>query len=60
MALAQALVQTPASASRAVNFDPNPSSFYTVREVVDALRARFSGKPGWQRDAGVNPKEATG
>ena len=58
LALAQALVQTPASAPRAVNFGPNPSSFCTVREVVDAFSARFAGKPGWRRDAGVNPKEA--
>jgi len=58
LTLAQALVQTPAAAPRAVNFGPNPSSFCTVREVVDAFSARFSGRPGWQRDAGVNPKEA--
>ena len=58
LALAQALVQTPAGAPRAVNFGPNPSSFCTVREVVDTFSARFSGRPGWQRDAGVNPKEA--
>jgi CDP-glucose 4,6-dehydratase len=56
--LAQALVQTPAGVPRAVNFGPNPSSFCTVREVVDAFSARFSGRPGWQRDAGMNPKEA--
>jgi CDP-glucose 4,6-dehydratase len=58
LTLAQALVQTPAVAPRAVNFGPNPSSFCTVREVVDSFSARFSGRPGWQRDAGVNPKEA--
>jgi CDP-glucose 4,6-dehydratase len=58
LALAQALVQTPAGAPRAVNFGPNPSSFCTVREVVDAFSARFAGRPGWRRDAGVNPKEA--
>jgi len=58
LALAQALVQTPASAPRAVNFGPNPSSFCTVREVVDAFSARFAGKPGWRRDPGVNPQEA--
>jgi CDP-glucose 4,6-dehydratase len=58
LTLAQALVQTPAGAPRAVNFGPNPSSFCTVREVVDSFSARFSGRPGWQRDAGVNPKEA--
>jgi CDP-glucose 4,6-dehydratase len=56
--LAQSLVQTPAGLPRAVNFGPNPSSFCTVREVVDAFSARFSGRPGWQRDAGMNPKEA--
>jgi CDP-glucose 4,6-dehydratase len=58
LALTRALVQAPAIAPRAVNFGPNPSSFCTVREVVDAFSARFSGRPGWQRDAGVNPKEA--
>jgi CDP-glucose 4,6-dehydratase len=58
LALAQALVQMPARAPRAVNFGPNPSSFCTVREVVDAFSARFAGRPGWRRDAGVNPKEA--
>jgi CDP-glucose 4,6-dehydratase len=56
--LAQALVQTPESAPRAVNFGPNPASFCTVREVVDAFSARFGGKPGWRRDAGVHPQEA--
>jgi CDP-glucose 4,6-dehydratase len=58
LALAQSLVRTPASAPRAVNFGPNPSSFCRVHEVVDAFSARFSGRPGWQRDAGVSPKEA--
>jgi CDP-glucose 4,6-dehydratase len=57
--LAQALVQSPAGVPRAVNFGPNPSSFCTVHEVVDAFSARFSGRPGWQQDAGMNPKEAT-
>jgi CDP-glucose 4,6-dehydratase len=58
LALAQALVRAPAGAPRAVNFGPNPSSFCTVHEVVDAFSARFSGRPGWRRDVGVNPKEA--
>jgi CDP-glucose 4,6-dehydratase len=56
--LAQALIETPETAPRAVNFGPNPASFCTVREVVDAFSARFGGKPGWQRDAGVHPQEA--
>lgn len=58
LTLAQALVETPASAPRAVNFGPNPSSFCTVHEVVDAFSARFSGKPGWRPDTGENPSEA--
>ena len=56
--LAQALIETPATAPRAVNFGPNPASFCTVHEVVDAFSARFGGKPGWQRDAGTHPQEA--
>ena len=58
LALAEALVRTPADAPRAVNFGPNPSSFCRVHEVVDAFSARFSGKPGWQRDPDVHLKEA--
>jgi len=58
MVLAEALVQTPAAAPRAVNFGPDPSSFCRVHEVVDAFSARFSGKPGWRRDAAVHPEEA--
>jgi CDP-glucose 4,6-dehydratase len=56
--LAQALVQAPAASPRAVNFGPDPSSFCTVREVVETFSARFSGRPGWRRDAGTHPKEA--
>jgi CDP-glucose 4,6-dehydratase len=59
MALAQELVESPSSAPRAVNFGPDPSSFCAVREVVDAFSARFGGRPGWQRDSGVHPEEAT-
>ncbi|HSZ07847.1 MAG TPA: CDP-glucose 4,6-dehydratase [Steroidobacteraceae bacterium] len=58
LTLAQALVKSPAGTPRAVNFGPNRSSFCTVHEVVDAFSARFAGRPGWQRDTGVNPKEA--
>ena len=56
--LAQALIESPETAPRAVNFGPNPASFCTVREVVDAFSARFAGKPGWRRDAGPHPQEA--
>jgi CDP-glucose 4,6-dehydratase len=58
LALAQALVQAPAATPRAVNFGPNPSSFCTVREVVEHFSAKFSGRPGWQRDPGTHPEEA--
>jgi CDP-glucose 4,6-dehydratase len=58
LALAQALVQSPATAPRAVNFGPEASSFCTVREVVEAFSARFSGRPGWRHDAAAHPKEA--
>jgi len=59
LTLAQALVRSPAGAPRAVNFGPDPSSFCTVREVVETFSASFSGRPGWRRDAGEHPKEAT-
>ena len=59
LTLAQALVLRPAGAPRAVNFGPDPSSFRTVREVVEAFSERFSGRPGWRRDSGVHPKEAS-
>ncbi len=59
LALAQALVQAPeGTAPRAVNFGPDPASFCTVHEVVDAFSARFAGKPGWGRDRAVQPSEA--
>jgi CDP-glucose 4,6-dehydratase len=51
-------VLSPARTPRAVNFGPEASSFCTVREVVETFSARFSGRPGWRRDAGSHPKEA--
>jgi len=58
LSVAQALVEAPQSAPRAVNFGPDPSSFCTVREVVDAFGSRFQGKPGWIRDPSPHPAEA--
>jgi CDP-glucose 4,6-dehydratase len=58
LTLAQALVSSPASAPRAVNFGPHPASFCTVSEVVEAFSARFDGSPGWESDVGQHPKEA--
>ena len=58
LALAEALIKTPSAAPQAVNFGPDPASFCTVREVVDAFSSRFGGRPGWCRDTGVHPAEA--
>jgi CDP-glucose 4,6-dehydratase len=58
LALAEGLVNAPQRTPRAVNFGPDPASFCTVREVVDAFGARFAGKPGWVRDPAPQPSEA--
>jgi CDP-glucose 4,6-dehydratase len=58
LAVARALVETPSTAPSAVNFGPDPASFCSVRQVVDAFSARFDGKPGWQRDGSAQPTEA--
>jgi CDP-glucose 4,6-dehydratase len=58
LALAQALVQAPDQAPRAVNFGPEPASFCTVKEMVDAFSSRFAGKPGWERDPATHAREA--
>ena len=58
LTLAEALVTVPKKAPRAVNFGPDPASFCTVREVVDAFGVRFAGKPGWVRDPSPQPSEA--
>jgi CDP-glucose 4,6-dehydratase len=58
LALAEGLVKAPGATPRAVNFGPDPASFCTVREVVDAFGARFSGRPGWVRDPAPQPAEA--
>jgi CDP-glucose 4,6-dehydratase len=58
LSLAEALVKAPQQAPRAVNFGPDPASFCTVREVVDAFGSRFAGKPGWVRDPRPQPAEA--
>jgi CDP-glucose 4,6-dehydratase len=62
LALAEGLVNAPQRTPRAVNFGPDPASFCTVREVVDAFWARFEGTaqrlPGWARDPAPQPSEA--
>ena len=58
LTLAQGLVQAPQKTPRAVNFGPDPASFCTVREVVDAFAARFAGRPRWVRDPAPQPPES--
>ncbi len=58
LALAEGLITAPEKTPRAVNFGPDPASFCTVREVVEAFGARFGGKPGWVLDPGAQPPEA--
>ena len=58
LTLAEALVRSPQKTPRAVNFGPEPASFCTVREVVDAFGTRFAGRPGWVRDPAPQPPEA--
>src|SRR5450631_852639 len=58
LTLAQGLIRAPQKMPRAVNFGPDPASFCTVREVVDAFASRFEGKPGWNRDPSPHPPEA--
>ncbi len=56
--LAQALIESPERAPRRINFGPDPASFRTVSEVVEAFSSKFDGKIGWARDAGTHPPEA--
>ncbi len=58
LTLCQAMIEHPDAVPHAVNFGPEPASFSTVKAVVDAFSARFSGKPGWEKDAGDHPPEA--
>jgi CDP-glucose 4,6-dehydratase len=58
LALAQSLVESPRDTPRAVNFGPDPASFRTVCEIVEAFGAQFAGRPGWTRDSAAQPPEA--
>ncbi|MDP9065482.1 MAG: CDP-glucose 4,6-dehydratase [Pseudomonadota bacterium] len=58
LALARASIESPQAAPCAVNFGPDPASFCTVHEVVDAFSARFGGRPGWLADPSVHAPEA--
>ena len=56
--LARALVERSARAPRSVNFGPEPASFRTAAEVVDAFGAHFGGRPGWRAEGTPQPVEA--
>jgi CDP-glucose 4,6-dehydratase len=56
--VARVLCESPRKAPLAVNFGPDPASFCTVRDVVEAFSVRFGGKPGWVPDGGEHPPEA--
>jgi CDP-glucose 4,6-dehydratase len=56
--LAEVLATAPQNAPRAVNFGPDAASFCRVRDVVDALSARFGGRPGWERDNAAHAAES--
>ena len=56
--LAVALATDPKNMPRAVNFGPDPASFCSVRQVVDAFGTRFGGKPGWRHDPRPHEPEA--
>jgi CDP-glucose 4,6-dehydratase len=58
LTLAQALVRSPQSAPRAVNFGPDAASFSTVRAMVEAFSARFAGRLSWEADRSAQPPEA--
>jgi CDP-glucose 4,6-dehydratase len=58
LTLARALVESPHTAPRAVNFGPDPGDCCAVGAVVDAFSARFGGKPGWRLDGSPQPVEA--
>lgn len=56
--LARALVERSARAPQNVNFGPEPASFRTAAEVVDAFGAHFGGRPGWRAEGTPQPAEA--
>jgi len=58
LAYARRLVEAPAGLPDALNFGPDPESFRTVAEVVEAISRHFDGRPGWQQDDGEHPPEA--
>lgn len=57
--LAQAMVTDPNKAPAALNFAPDPESFRSVAELVQAFTTRWNGRPGWRLDTDEHPHEAS-
>jgi CDP-glucose 4,6-dehydratase len=55
--LAQALAQDPTTAPESVNFGPDPESFRTVSNIVEAMSKRWGGQPGWIESVQKHPFE---
>ena len=58
LSFAAALAGPQSRLPAALNFGPDPGSFCSVREVVEAFSAQFAGRPHWERDGGAHPPEA--
>ncbi|GGF49371.1 CDP-glucose 4,6-dehydratase [Azorhizobium oxalatiphilum] len=59
LTLAQALVERPDAAPKAVNFGPDPESFASVAQVADGLGVAFGMETAWLPSGGVHPPEAS-
>jgi len=57
--LAQALIDRADFPAASLNFAPDPGHIKTVAQVVETYGDLAGGRPGWERDGGDNPPEAT-
>jgi CDP-glucose 4,6-dehydratase len=58
LAMAEALATRQDGLPEAMNFGPDPDSFATVADVVDALSAACGLARGWEMAPGAHPPEA--
>jgi CDP-glucose 4,6-dehydratase len=58
VAMAEALATRQGGLPEAMNFGPDPDSFATVADVVDALSAACGVARGWEMAPGAHPPEA--
>jgi CDP-glucose 4,6-dehydratase len=58
LSLAETLLDDPQQFSGAWNFGPDPGSFRSVENVLEAMRGHWHGKLEWSIDAGDQPHEA--